>query len=50
MLVLVMAFRSSKIGPVSSEPPQPDPATQDFLHDPDEIAAAGGDIRQRLFG
>lgn len=50
VLVLVMAFRSSKIGPVSSETPQPDPATLDFLHDLDEIAAAGGDIRQRLFG
>ena len=49
-LVLVMAFRSSEIGPVSSETPQPDPAMLEFLHDLGEIAAAGGDIRQRLFG
>jgi len=50
VLVLVMAFRSSEIGPVSSETPQPDPAMLEFLHDLGEIAAAGGDIRQRLFG
>jgi hypothetical protein len=44
LLVLVMAFRSSEIGPVSSETPQPDPAMVDFLHD------LGRDRRQRLFG
>jgi hypothetical protein len=45
-----MAFRSSAIGPISSETPQSDLAMLDFLHDLGEIAAAGGDIRQRLFG
>jgi hypothetical protein len=36
-----MAFRSSEIGPVSSETPQPDPAMVDFLHDLGEIAVSG---------
>jgi hypothetical protein len=30
--------------------PRPDPAMLEFLYDLSEIAAAGGDIRQRLFG
>jgi hypothetical protein len=47
VLVLVMAFRSSGI---SSEGPRPDLAMLDFLYELGEIAAADGDIRQRLFG
>jgi hypothetical protein len=50
LLVLVMAFRSCGIGPVSSEVPPPDLAMLDFLYGLGEIAAAGGDIRERLFG
>jgi hypothetical protein len=50
VLVLVMAFRSSGIGPISSESPRPDLAMLDFLYELGEIAAADGDIRQRLFG
>jgi hypothetical protein len=34
---------SSELGP-------PDPAALGFLYELGEIAAAGGDIRQRLFG
>jgi hypothetical protein len=45
VLVLVMAFRTSGIGPVSSEVPM-----LDFLYELGEIAAADGDIRERLFG
>ena len=50
VLVLVMAFRSSGIGPVSSDIPPPDLAMLDFLDELGEIAAADGDIRKRLFG
>jgi hypothetical protein len=50
VLVLAMAFRSGGIGPLSSEGPRPDLAMLEFLYDLGEIAAAGGDIRQRLFG
>jgi hypothetical protein len=50
VLVLVMAFRSSGIGPISSEGPQPDLATLDFLYELGEIAAGDGDIRDWLFG
>jgi hypothetical protein len=50
VLVLVMAFRSGGIGPLPSEGPRPDPAMLEFLHELGEIAAAGGDIRERLFG
>jgi hypothetical protein len=49
VLVLAMAFRSGGIGPVSSEAPLPDPALLSFLYELGEIAAAGGDIRERLF-
>ena len=48
VLVLVMAFRSGGIGPVSREAPLPDPALLSFLYELGEIAAAGGDIRERL--
>jgi hypothetical protein len=47
ILRLVMAFRSSGFR-VSSEMP-PDFETMDFLHELGEIAAAGGDIRARVF-
>jgi hypothetical protein len=45
-----MAFRSSGIGPISSEVSLPDPALLTYLYELGELAAAGGDIRQRLFG
>jgi hypothetical protein len=50
VLVLVMAFRSCGIGPVSSEVPPLDLAMLEFLYELGEIAAADGDIRERLFG
>jgi hypothetical protein len=50
VLVLVMAVRSGGIGPISSEAPLPDPALLGFLYELGDIAAAGGDIRERLFG
>jgi hypothetical protein len=50
VLALVMAFRSSGIGPLSSEVSLPDPALLTYLYQLGETAAAGGDIRQRLFG
>jgi hypothetical protein len=50
VLVLVMAFRSGGIGPLSSEGPRPDLAMLEFLYELGEIAEAGGDIRERLFG
>jgi hypothetical protein len=49
MLVLFMAFRSGGIGPVSSEV-IPEPAFLNFLCELGEIAAAGGDVREQLFG
>jgi hypothetical protein len=50
VLALVLAFRSSGIGPLPSEGPRPDLAMLEFLYELGELAAAGGDIRQRLFG
>jgi hypothetical protein len=50
VLALVLAFRSSGIGPIPGEGPRPDLAMLDFLYELGEIAAAGGDIRERLFG
>jgi hypothetical protein len=50
VLTLVMAFRSGGIGPLPSEGPRPDPAMLEFLYELGEIAAGGGDIRERLFG
>jgi hypothetical protein len=47
ILRLVMAFRASGFR-VSPEF-QPDFETMDFLHELGEIAAAGGDIRSRVF-
>ena len=47
ILRLVMAFRSSGFR-VSSEM-HPDFETMNFLHELGEIAAAGGDIRARVF-
>jgi hypothetical protein len=49
VLTLVMAFRSSGIGPISSEGPRPDRAMLEFRYELGELAAAGGDIRARLF-
>ena len=49
MLVAVMALRSGSISGISAES-RPDMALVAFLWELGEIAAAGGDIRERLFG
>jgi hypothetical protein len=49
MLVTLMAFRSRGISGLSVVS-RPDMALVGFLWEFDEIAAAGGDIRERLFG
>jgi hypothetical protein len=49
LLTYVMAIRASGIRP-SPELAPPDLATMDFLYELGEIAAAGSDIRSRLFG
>jgi hypothetical protein len=48
LLGLVIAFRSS--GFRASCEVRPDLETMDFLYELGEIAAAGGDIRARVFG
>ncbi|HYN19251.1 MAG TPA: hypothetical protein VEY96_14345 [Actinomycetes bacterium] len=48
LLTYVLAFRASGIRP-SPELAPLDLATMDFLYQLGEIAAAGGDIRSRLF-
>lgn len=48
LLVVVAAYRTSGFR-ASSELP-PDLESVDFLHELGEIAAAGGDIRSRVFG
>jgi hypothetical protein len=50
VLTLVMAFRSGGIGPIPSDGPRPDLAMLEYLYELAEIAASGGNIRQRLFG
>jgi hypothetical protein len=49
MLVTVMAFRSRGISGLSAVG-RPDMGLVGFLHELDKIAAAGDDIRERLFG
>jgi len=49
ILVLAMAFRSGGIGAISSESPLPNLGMLNFLYELGEIAAAGGNIRERLF-
>ena len=49
LLVVAMAFRASGIGPIYAEC-RPDPVLLDFVWELGEIAARGGDIRERLFG
>jgi hypothetical protein len=49
LLVIAMAFRSSGMGPFSSEG-MPDLAMTEFIYELAEIAASGGDIRSRVFG
>jgi hypothetical protein len=49
LLVVALAFRSSTIGPFSSEA-MPDLGMLEFLYELGEIAASGGDIRARVFG
>jgi hypothetical protein len=49
LLVVAMAFRSGGTGPFSLEV-RPDFAMMEFLYELGEIAAAGGDIRARVFG
>jgi hypothetical protein len=48
VLSVVMAFRSSGFTPCREV--CPDLETLDYLYELGEIAAAGGDIRARLFG
>ena len=48
-LIAVMALRSGSIRTLSAES-RPDMALVAFLWELGEIAAAGGDIRERLFG
>ena len=49
LLSYAMALRASGL-PASSELGPPDLAAVGFLYELGEIAAGGGDIRQRLFG
>jgi hypothetical protein len=49
VLGYAMAFRATGIR-ASSELAPPDLTTMDFLYELGEIAATGGDIRNRLFG
>ena len=49
-LAAVMAFRSDGLGGYGSELCRPDMALVKFIWELGEIAAAGGDIRERLFG
>ena len=49
LLGYTMALRGSGL-PASSELGPPDLAAMSFLYELGEIVAAGGDIRQRLFG
>ena len=49
VLVVVMAFRASGIGPISPECCA-DVALLDLVYELGEIAARGEDIRERLFG
>jgi hypothetical protein len=48
LLVIAMAFRTSGIGRMYSEC-RPDPALLEFIWELGDIAARGGDIRERLF-
>jgi hypothetical protein len=48
LLGLALAFRSS--GFKASSEARPDLETMDFLYELGEIAAAGGDIREHVFG
>jgi len=50
ILAVVMVFRSGGIGGYSSELCRPDLELVKFIWELGEIAAAGGDIRERLFG
>jgi hypothetical protein len=49
LLAYVMAFRATGFRP-SLELAPPDLATMDFFYELGDIAAAGGDIRSRLYG
>jgi hypothetical protein len=50
VLAVVMAIRSGGLGGYSSESCRPDMEVVKFLWELGEIAAADGDIRERLFG
>jgi hypothetical protein len=50
ILGVAMAFRSDAIGRISSELCRPDMELVQFIWELGEFAAAGGDIRERLFG
>jgi len=49
LLVVAMGFRSGMVGHFSSSEVKPDLAMMEFLNELGEIAAAGGDIRTRVF-
>jgi hypothetical protein len=48
LLVMAMAFRTSGLGRMYSSS-RPDPSGLSFLWELGEIAAGGGDIRDRIF-
>jgi len=50
ILAVVMVFRSEGLGRISSESCRPDMEAVKFIWELGEFAAAGGDIRERLFG
>lgn len=48
LLVVAMAFKSGSVGSICSEV-RPHPAVMQFIYELGEIAAAGDDIRARVF-
>lgn len=50
LLVMAMGLRTDGMRVGSSDVPAPDVGALDFLYRLGEIAAAGGDIREHLFG
>ena len=50
ILAVVMALQANGLGGYGSESCRPDMEVVKFLWELGEIAAAGGDIRERLFG
>ena len=50
ILAVVMVFQSEGLGRISSESCRPDMEAVKFIWELGEFAAAGGDIRECLFG